>query len=269
MRDITQLHPTLQTKIDQLISECKKQGISIGIGECLRTVAEQDALYAQGRTKPGNIVTNAKGSTYSSMHIWGVAFDFYLTMDVDGDGKTSDDAFNNSTGLFNKVGKIGKSIGLEWGGDWTSIKDYPHFQLPDWGSTTTALKNKYKTPEAFRKTWASMPKPANSSTGTSNKTSDKKETNSGSTTTNYSKSVVEIAKNKNTTFAGNYKVSANLNLRAKSDSKKGAILYTIPKGQVVTCYGYYNKDSSGATWYYVQYGKYTGYVKASFCQKTK
>lgn len=153
MRDITQLHPRLQEIIPQLQAKCKEQGITIAIGECLRTAAEQDALYAQGRTTSGSIVTNAKGSTYSSMHQWGVAFDFYLNMDIDGDGKTSDDAFNNSTNMFDKVGAIGKKIGLEWGGDWASIKDRPHFQLPDWGSTATKLKNTYGTPEAFFATW--------------------------------------------------------------------------------------------------------------------
>ena len=153
MRDIKALHPDLQTKIALLQKECKKQGITIGIGECLRIKAEQDALYAQGRTKPGKIVTKAKGSTYSYMHQWGVAFDFYLKMDVDKDGSTSDDAFNNSTGLFNKVGKIGQSIGLEWGGSWKSIKDLPHFQLPNWGSTPTKLKKLYGTPEKFMATW--------------------------------------------------------------------------------------------------------------------
>jgi peptidoglycan L-alanyl-D-glutamate endopeptidase CwlK len=63
------------------------------------------------------------------------------------------DAFNDNTGLFEKVGAIGKKLGLEWGGGWTSIKDRPHFQLPDWGSTPYKLKCKYGTPEKFIKTW--------------------------------------------------------------------------------------------------------------------
>ena len=130
MRDIAALHPRLQTKAALLKEECKKQGISILFSECLRTKAEQDALYAQGRTAPGNIVTNAKGSTYSSQHQWGIAIDFYINMDVDGDGDKKDDAFNNSTGLFEQVGAIAKSVGLGWGGDWTSIKDRPHLYLP-------------------------------------------------------------------------------------------------------------------------------------------
>lgn len=153
MRDVKQLHPTLQSKIKLLQSLCEKNGIKIGISECLRTVAEQDALYAKGRTTSGSIVTNCKGSSYSSMHQWGIAFDFYLIIDIDGDGKTSDDAYNDKTGLFKKVGKIGQSIGLEWGGSWKSIVDKPHFQLPDWGSTPTKLKKKYGTPAKFFDTW--------------------------------------------------------------------------------------------------------------------
>ena len=66
MRDITLCHPRLQTLAAELTKECEKQGLKIKIGETLRTTAEQDALYAQGRTKPGTIVTNAKGSSYSS-----------------------------------------------------------------------------------------------------------------------------------------------------------------------------------------------------------
>lgn len=152
-RNITDLHPRLQAKAEQLKETCKNQGISIAYSECLRTTAEQDALYAQGRTTPGNIVTNAKGSTYSSQHQWGIAIDFYLDMDVNGNGDKKDDAFNNSTGLFDQVGQIAKSIGLGWGGDWTSIKDRPHLYLPDWGSTTAKLKAQYGTPEKFMATW--------------------------------------------------------------------------------------------------------------------
>lgn len=152
-RKISELHPKLQEKISELQSLCKKNGIAIGIGECLRTKAEQDALYAQGRTRPGNIVTNAKGSTYSSQHQWGIAVDFYLDMDIDGDGSKSDDAFNNKTMVFDKVGKLAKSIGLGWGGDWKSPIDKPHLYLPDWGSTTSKLKQEYKTPENFMRTW--------------------------------------------------------------------------------------------------------------------
>lgn len=145
MRDITLCHPRLQVLAGQLIEACSAQGLSIKIGETLRTVAEQDALYAQGRTEPGNIVTNARGSSYSSYHQWGTAFDFFRN-----DGKG---AYYDSDGFFTKVGSIGVSLGLEWGGNWKNPVDKPHFQLSDWGSTTAGIKKLYKTPEEFMKTW--------------------------------------------------------------------------------------------------------------------
>ena len=145
-RDISLCHPELQQKAEKLVSACRGQGLLIGIGECFRTVAEQDALYAKGRTAPGSIVTNAKGISYSSHHQWGTAFDIYRN---DGTG-----AYNNNDGFFDLVGTIGVKIGLEWGGNWTSPVDKPHFQLPYWGSTTITLKNLYGTPEEFKKTWS-------------------------------------------------------------------------------------------------------------------
>ncbi|WP_412693869.1 M15 family metallopeptidase [Clostridium sp. AF22-10] len=78
MRDITLCHPRLQRIASAWIKACATEGITVAIGETLRTVAEQDALYAQGRTKPGNIVTNAKGSSYSSQHQWGLLLIFIL-----------------------------------------------------------------------------------------------------------------------------------------------------------------------------------------------
>ena len=75
MRDITLCHPRLQKLATELIQKCSAQGLQIKIGETLRTRSEQDTLYAQGRTTPGSIVTNAPGSSYSSYHQWGTAFD--------------------------------------------------------------------------------------------------------------------------------------------------------------------------------------------------
>ena len=144
-RDITMCHPQLQLLANKLVTECKKQGLIVKLGECFRSVAEQDALYAQGRTTKGSIVTNARGTSYSSMHQWGVAFDV-----IRNDGKG---AYNDSDNWFSKVAKIGKSLGLEWGGDWTSPIDKPHFQLPQWGSTPTKLKKLYGNVNNFKKTW--------------------------------------------------------------------------------------------------------------------
>lgn len=103
-RDIKQLHPEVQVLAQKLVEECKKQGLIIKITDCFRSRKEQDDLYAQGRTKPGKIVTNAKFG--QSFHNLGLAFDFCRN-----DGKG---AYYDNDGFFAKVGKIGKSLGLSW-----------------------------------------------------------------------------------------------------------------------------------------------------------
>lgn len=252
MRNVSQLHPRAQKKAVQLQQECLKAGIKIKIGECVRTVAEQNALYAKGRNgAPGPIVTKAKGTDYKSMHQWYIAFDVFLVMDVDRDGSVKDDAFNNATGLFNKVGAIGKKLGLEWGGDWKSIKDLPHFQLPDWGSTATQLKAKYGTPEKFKETW-----------------DDKKEIKNvkakPNNTITASKNPTEPARSKDKKYAKKYKVVAvdGLNLRTGAGSKK-SIVTVIPKDTEVVCHGYYTNAGSDV-WLFVQHGKYTGFVSKKY-----
>lgn len=147
-RDITQLHPRLQEKIAKLKVLCQENGLELGIGECFRSVAEQEALYAQGRTAAGNIITNARGTSYSSQHQWGIAFDFFKN--VKGQ-EYSDNTF------FTKVANLAKSIGLAWGGDWTSPVDKPHLYLPDWGDTPTILKNTYGIFDRFKATWNAAP----------------------------------------------------------------------------------------------------------------
>lgn len=147
---ISSLHPRLQEKIKILREKTEAENLALGIGECFRSVEEQNERYAQGRTKPGPIITNAPGWNYSSQHQWGIAFDFYK--DVEGH------AFDDNS-FFARVGQIGKSIGLGWGGDWASIVDRPHLYLPDWGSTTAVLKEEYGTFDVFRATWGSAQKP--------------------------------------------------------------------------------------------------------------
>ncbi len=150
--DRSKLHPQLNYKLGLLLKKCKKKGIYLIVTEGFRSKEQQDMLYAKGRTVPGNIVTNARGSSYSSQHQWGIAFDIAMNYDIDGDGKVSDDTWNIKG--FQRVAKIAKSIGLGWGGDWKSFKDTPHFYLKKWGSTTAKLKQQYGTFENFKNTWS-------------------------------------------------------------------------------------------------------------------
>jgi peptidoglycan L-alanyl-D-glutamate endopeptidase CwlK len=90
----------------------------------LRTIAEQDALYAQGRTTPGKIVTNAPGG--SSFHNFGLAVD--LVEDGDANNAGIQWSWANNVNYL-KIGDLATQVGLEWGGFWKSMKDYPHVQL--------------------------------------------------------------------------------------------------------------------------------------------
>ena len=142
-RDINLLHPKIKQLAGKLKAECEKAGLPILITETWRTKTEQDALYAKGRTKTGNIVTNAKYP--QSQHCWGTAFDFCRNVK----GREFDD----SDGFFGKVGKVGKSLGLEWGGDWKNPVDKPHFQLKGTEYNWRTLQTKHGTPEKYKATW--------------------------------------------------------------------------------------------------------------------
>jgi peptidoglycan L-alanyl-D-glutamate endopeptidase CwlK len=92
----------------------------------LRTFAEQDALFAQGRTKPGKIVTKAKGGL--SYHNYGLAIDVVLVLDgkeASWDVKTDFDGDRKSD--WQEIVTIFKQHGWEAGIDWKFI-DAPHFQ---------------------------------------------------------------------------------------------------------------------------------------------
>lgn len=144
-RDIKLLHPELQTKVAMFIRKAKSAGYTIIVSQSLRSKAEQDAIYAQGRTKPGQIVSNAPYP--QSLHCWGVAADIAVVID----GKA-----NWTASHYKILGPIGESCGLVWGGRWTSFPDLPHYQLP--GYTWSALQKQYGAPQAYISTWKAPPK---------------------------------------------------------------------------------------------------------------
>jgi peptidoglycan L-alanyl-D-glutamate endopeptidase CwlK len=129
------LHPKLRDETIEMYDEIVAS--LTGSAQCrfshtLRTFAEQDALFAQGRTKPGKVVTNAKGG--QSYHNYGLAIDIVLLIDKDKNGTFETASWDTRTD-FDKDGKsdwmevvqIFKRFGYEWGGDW-KFKDDPHFQ---------------------------------------------------------------------------------------------------------------------------------------------
>lgn len=139
------LNPALQAKANQLIQLCADNGITIKLSQTWRTKEEQNAIYAQGRTIPGMIVT--KCVYPQSLHCWGMAFDIVVIKN----GKATWD-----TAEYIKVGKLCQkaNIGLEWGGSWITFRDYPHYQIK--GAKWSVLQKQYGTPEKFQLSWTTQ-----------------------------------------------------------------------------------------------------------------
>jgi len=141
---INLLHPKVREEVLELyyaITRALTGRCYCRFSYTLRTFAEQDAIYAQGRTKPGKIVSNARGGY--SYHNYGLAIDIVLIKDgkeaiwdtkgdYDGDGRSD----------WQEVVTIFKQYGWEWGGDW-NFKDYPHFQKT-FGYSVRQLLQMYK-----------------------------------------------------------------------------------------------------------------------------
>ena len=129
-RDLNSLHPVVGKMARQFIIDCGHAGIDVLITSTYRDHESQNALYAQGRTKPGKKVTNAKGG--QSFHNYKIALDFVpLT-----NGKPN----WNDLDLFTKCGTIAESCGFEWAGRWKRFKEYAHIQFTN-GHTLKHFQN--------------------------------------------------------------------------------------------------------------------------------
>ena len=128
-RDPADLHPKLQPLYASFVAQAQARGIKTVTSCTYRPAALQDRYYASGRTAPGRIITNAKGGESPHNCTLGgkpasKAFDIYpvsgTALAPAGDPR------------WKALAEIGKGLGLVWGGDFRSIKDNPHFELPDW-----------------------------------------------------------------------------------------------------------------------------------------
>lgn len=130
-KNIATLHPRMRPFARALIEKAAGQGIIIKVTSATRSFAEQDELFAQGRTKPGRKVTNARGGF--SNHNFGIAIDITIFKGSADPEQAKTPVFESP--LYKVIGALGTDLGLEWGGNWTSIKDEPHFQLrPGWAA---------------------------------------------------------------------------------------------------------------------------------------
>ena len=125
-REIKDLHPKLQPLAVEFAKACHNKGVDVLIYMTYRSCKEQDELYEQGRTRKGNIVTNAKGG--KSAHNYTVngepaslAFD---AVPIIRKQCVWDDDF-----LWDRMGEAADEVGLKWGGRWKNFKDKPHFYI--------------------------------------------------------------------------------------------------------------------------------------------
>ena len=121
------VYPPLDEKVRQILAALDVFGHGATVTQSVRTTAQQQALYAQGRTAPGKIVTNADGVIHRSNH----------QVHADGFGHAVDVAFLDEQGQptwsdsspWNLLGEMATALGLTWGGHWKTLKDYPHLEL--------------------------------------------------------------------------------------------------------------------------------------------
>lgn len=105
------LHPDVRDKAKQLIAVMEKKGRPVLLVEGYRSAKRQDTLYNQ---KPP--VTKAKG--LQSYHQYGLAFDLIF----------KEGGYNAPEAWWQDLGKEGRKLGLEWGGDFMNFPDRPHFE---------------------------------------------------------------------------------------------------------------------------------------------
>jgi len=120
IRDIHELLPVVAQAAEKAIAECKSLGLDLLVTCTYRTGAEQEALYAQGRTKPGAKVTNARAG--QSLHQYRVALDLYPMVH----GKPD---FSGKASEWFKIAAVFKKHGFEWAYEWKRFKEMPHFQM--------------------------------------------------------------------------------------------------------------------------------------------
>jgi peptidoglycan L-alanyl-D-glutamate endopeptidase CwlK len=127
MNKLEGVHPELIDKVHRILMAMNALGHPMVVTDGVRTAEEQHALYEQGRTKPGKIVTNADGYAKKSNHQphedgLGHAVDLAF---VDANGRpTWDDKMPWAT-----YGACAEALGLTWGGRFQAIRDFPHIEL--------------------------------------------------------------------------------------------------------------------------------------------
>jgi len=123
-KSLSDLDPRLRDAFEQLKSryEATYPDTKVLVTCTYRSPEEQAALYAQGRTSPGRIVTMCDGKTHLSKHNCYPAKAFDVVISVCGRGTWSER-------FYADLGALAAEIGVKWGGTFKSFKDLPHFEI--------------------------------------------------------------------------------------------------------------------------------------------
>lgn len=125
-RKITDLLPQLQIKFAAFAAKMAEAGVPFIVTCTYRSQAEQEMLWAQGRTRPGPKITWTK----NSQHTLRRAFDIVVCKDGIPNWNYKADVDEDHVSDYEEAGAIAEGLGLEWGGRWAKSPDYCHFQLP-------------------------------------------------------------------------------------------------------------------------------------------
>lgn len=125
-RKLRGVHPKLAEAVRNILAVMDVLGHPMMVTDGVRTLQRQQELYAQGRTAPGKIVTNADGLRAKSNHQvkedgWGHAVDMCFVVD----GKPS----WSEAHRWRLYGEVASAVGCSWGGFWKR-PDKPHIELP-------------------------------------------------------------------------------------------------------------------------------------------
>ena len=119
-RKLEDLHPTVKSMAERFVDQCHAAGIDVLIYCTYRDAEAQNALYAQGRTIKGDIVTNARGG--QSMHQYRVAFDFVPLLHGKAQWKDAN--------KYMECVRIAEEIGFESAARWSGkLKETAHLQF--------------------------------------------------------------------------------------------------------------------------------------------
>ncbi len=140
LENISGLNRKFRVKVEKFLAALEpvkaKHGITIEVISGLRSWSQQAALFAQGRTKPGKIVTKARPG--SSWHNFGFAIDLGLFQNgiyLDAAKPKLADA------IYAEIAAIAEALGIEWAGRWKTFTESPHFQ-DRFGLTLTQARAK-------------------------------------------------------------------------------------------------------------------------------